>query len=280
MVIKMEWLIVLLVLICIILALLIFWLFAIAPRLKNRPDFEKLKKFDYAHRGLHNDQYPENSMPAFKNAVEHGYGMEFDLQLTKDKRVVIHHDNNLKRMCGVDKLISDLNYDELCDIKLGDTEYNCPLFSDVLEAVGGKTPLIIEYKGYGNVKELCDIAWEILKDYDGDYCVESFHPTIVEWFKNNHPEVIRGQLMGHYTGSQNSEFPGKLTALIARNLMTNILTRPDFEAYDCKWRHNVSLRLARSIFRMQEVSWTVRDLDTFNKLKQDGCICIFENFLP
>lgn len=265
----------------IILALIIIffagWMFCIAPRIVNRPSFEELKKWDYAHRGFHNDEIPENSMPAFKNAVKHGYGMEFDLQLTKDKRVVIHHDNNLKRICGVDKRISDLTLEELNQIHLKDTEEVCPLFSDVLKEVNGKTPMIIEFKGYNNVDELCEKGWEILKDYKGLYCVESFHPGIVRWFKKHEPQVIRGQLMAHFT-SKDEETPNVFMAFSARNMLSNWLTRPDFEAYDYHGRNCASLKLARKLFKMQEVSWTVRDEKTHKELKADGCISIFEKF--
>lgn len=276
----MEWFIgVIIVIAAILVMAALFWLFAIAPRFKSRPDFRLLRGYDYAHRGLHtaDKKIPENSMAAFENAVKNGYGMEFDLQLTKDKRVVIHHDNSLKRVCGVDKLISDLTYEELKEIKLYDTDYACPLFEEVLAMVGGRTPLIIEYKGYGNTDELCGTAWEILKDYKGPYCVESFHPGIVAWFKKNRPEIIRGQLMAHFNGDT-PELPSKTAAFFARNLYTNFMTRPDFEAYDYHARDNFSLRVCKKLFHIQEVSWTVRDKATFDQLKKDGCICIFENF--
>ena len=255
----------------------ILWMFLIAPRLINRPDFTELKKWDYAHRGFHNEIFPENSMPAFENAVKHGYGMEFDLQLTKDKYVVIHHDNNLKRICGVDKKISDITLEELNSIHLKDTEYTCPLFSDVLKTVAGRTPLIIEFKGYNNVDELCEKGWEVLKDYKGLYCIESFHPGIVRWFKKNQPGVIRGQLMAHFT-SKDVETPNPIVAFCARNMLSNFYARPDFEAYDYHSRIFPGLRLARKLFRIQEFSWTVRDIETHRKLKADNCISIFEKF--
>lgn len=270
---------VLCVLLIIVLLAFLFWIIAIAPRTKNRPSFRKLARFDYAHRGLHDDKIPENSLPAFEAAAENGYGMEYDLQLTKDDKVVIHHDNSLKRICGVDKLISDLTLEELGEIRLAGTEYGVPLFSDVLKAVNGRTPMIIEYKGYGDVERLCTKAWEILKDYKGDYCIESFHPMIVKWFKENHPEIIRGQLMMHFTGKEN-EFHSPLKAFFARNLFTNLITRPDFEAYDHHSRDNKSLRLCRKLYGIQEVSWTIRTPEDHKKVKDDGCLSIFENFRP
>lgn len=280
----MDWIYIFLITLAIILILFVInWLCLIAPRMKDRPSFDKLKKFDYAHRGFHNKEFPENTMPAFERAVKRGYGMELDIQITKDKMVVVHHDNNLKRLCGVDEEIKTLNWDEVKELKIADTKYTSPLFTDVLKMVNGKTPIIVELKCQGDINDmnaLCETAWEILKDYKGDYCVESFHPMIVTWFKNNHPEVIRGQLMAKFTGKKGEEdgYPNPFIAFLARNLCTNVMARPDFEAYDCNERNNISLKLCRKIFKIQEVSWTVRDKETFNKLKKDKCICIFENF--
>ncbi len=266
--------------VCIIAVIVLFWLWGIAPRIKNRPSFKELEKWDYAHRGYHDKEkgIPENSMAAFKNAVKHGYGMEFDLQMTKDGYVVVHHDNSLKRVCGVDKKISDITLEELNKIHLYDTEYTCPLFSDVLKEVDGKTPMIIEFKGYDKIDELCERGWEVLKDYKGLYCIESFHPRIVHWFRKNHPEVIRGQLMAHFT-SKDPETPNPIMAFMGRNMMSNFYARPDFEAYDYHARDNVSLKVCKKLFGIKEVSWTVRDRKTHDKLKKDGCISIFEGFI-
>lgn len=129
------------------------WLFCIAPA-SPRGDFAEMKKYDYAHRGLHEKDLsvPENSMAGFKAAVEAGYGIEFDLQLTKDKKVVVHHDRSLKRVCGADVSIGDLTYKELQQYRLQNTEERVPLFSDVLALVDGRTPLIIELKHYGRCR--------------------------------------------------------------------------------------------------------------------------------
>ena len=108
----------------VLLACVLFWLWAIAPQVAGRPDFTELKKYDYAHRGLHHEEngVPENSLLAFRLAADCGFGMELDLQLTKDNRVVVHHDHSIVRTCGVDKLISDMTYEELKGYRLFGTE--------------------------------------------------------------------------------------------------------------------------------------------------------------
>lgn len=267
-------------LIIIVLLLVAVWLWAIAPQLINKPDFAALKKYDYAHRGLHNREngVPENSLKAFSMAVLGGFGMELDLQLTKDNKVVVHHDHSIKRSCGEDKLISDLTYEQLQLYRLFGTEEKIPLFSDVLKLVDGKTPMIIELKGYNDTDTLCRLAMKELEGYKGLYCVESFDPRIVSWFKENRPEIIRGQLMEKLKKGDNGL--SAPMAFFGRNMMTNFLTRPNFEAYDFKERDILSMKAARGIFGMQEVSWTIRDEESFKKVKALGNLCIFENFVP
>lgn len=264
----------------VLLACVLFWLWAIAPQVAGRPDFTELKKYDYAHRGLHHKEngVPENSLLAFRLAADCGFGMELDLQLTKDNRVVVHHDHSIVRTCGVDKLISDMTYEELKGYRLFCTEERIPLFAEVLALVKGKTPLIVELKGYNDVNTLCILAMEELKNYEGLYCVESFDPRIVRWFRQNHPGIIRGQLMEHLQRGKNGMSGAQ--AFFGRNLMTNFLTRPNFEAYDFNWRNNISLRAARRVFGMQEVSWTLRSEEAFRLAKSAGNLCIFEHILP
>ena len=134
------------------------WLFCIAPA-SPRGDFAEMKKYDYAHRGLHEKDLsvPENSMAGFKSAVEAGYGIEFDLQLTKDKKVVVHHDRSLKRVCGADVSIGDLTYKELQQYRLQNTEERVPLFSEpmlpilcknrVFAASAARAPVTIQPHG-------------------------------------------------------------------------------------------------------------------------------------
>ncbi len=253
------------------------WLWAIAPG--KGADFSQFRKVDYAHRGLHNKEngVPENSMKAFSLAALCGFGMEFDLQLTKDNFVVVHHDHSIKRTCGADRVISDLTLKELRQYRLFGTEEKIPLFSEVLKLVDGRTPLIIELKGYNDADTLCTLAMKELDGYKGLYCVESFDPRIVQWFRQHRPEIVRGQLMERL---QKSEEVTSAQAFFGRNLMTNFLTRPHFEAYDFHARNVLSLRAARRLFGMQEVSWTLRTEEEYQKAKALGNLCIFERFVP
>lgn len=119
---------------------------------------------------------------------------------------------------------------------------------------------------------------EELQGYQGLYCVESFDPRIVRWFKLHQPEIVRGQLMEKMKAGDNGLSGAQ--AFFARNMMTNFLTRPHFEAYDFHARDIPSLHAARRVFGMQEVSWTIRTQEDYKKAKALGNLCIFEKFLP
>lgn len=258
----------------------IIWLWLIAPRHGMKKQLESLAKHDYAHRGLHNNEkgQPENSLMTFRMAAEAGFGIELDLQLTKDKKVVVHHDADLKRSCGHDVRVADKNLSELSEYRLFGTDEQIPTFEDTLKAVGKRVPLIVEIKTYQKASEICPLVWDILKDYDGEYCVESFEPSIVQWFKVNVPQVVRGQLMDRLEkGTNGLSAP---LAFLGRNMLSNFYTRPDFEAYNFLYRKNPSLRLARRVLHMQEVSWTLKSWEQYEAAKAEGCICIFEGFEP
>ena len=265
------------VVLAIVAVVVLLWLWAIAPQLP-RADFSAFQKYDYAHRGLHDKEkgVPENSLKAFDLAVRGCFGMEFDLQLTKDGQVVVHHDLTISRTCGVDRNICDMTYEELSGYRLFGTEERVPLFTEVLKLVDGRTPLIIELKSYTRQEELCQKTVELLKGYQGLYCVESFDPRIVRWFRQHQPQVVRGQLMCRMP----EENMTRLQDFIGRNMLPNFFTRPHFEAYDFHTRRNPSLRAARRVFGMQEVSWTLRSLEDYRVAKGEGCLCIFEKFLP
>lgn len=270
-----------LIVLAVLIVYLAVWLFCIRPRTGlDASNMESLKKYDYAHRGFYekDQSIPENSLPAFQRAVSKGFGVELDLQLTADGQVVVFHDDNLKRMCGQDADVRSLTWEELQKYSLAESGETIPLFSQVLKLINGRIPMIIELKPYGNTDELCAKTCELLLGYRGLWCVESFSPDVVRWFRKNRPEVIRGQLMAKFT---RKDKPLNLfTAFFARNLFINAIGRPDFIAYDVEARKNWSLRTACRLFHAQEVNWTIRTPQQLWSVKADGAMGIFEHFDP
>lgn len=252
--------------------------FLVAPRMMNKPDVSVLKGVHYAHRGLHDNKSdaPENSMKAFKKAVDAGYGIEFDVQLSKDKIPVVFHDATLNRMCGVDGNVWDYTLEELQQMKLADSEETIPTFTDVLELVDGKVPLIIEYKLDVPSTEVCEIADPILKEYHGIYCIESFHPFAVQWYRKNRPEVIRGQLSQDF--SKEEKYKGKLVYWALGNLLTNVLARPDFIAYNHRDAGMFSRKVC-SLMGALPVAYTIKSQEEYEKAKNQFELFIFDSFI-
>ena len=263
----------------IFLALLALYLWLLMPRIGSRPDHRAFLGRYYAHRGLHDNRTdaPENSMAAFRKAVEAGYGIEFDVQLTRDRIPVVFHDETLNRVCGIDGRVRDFTFSELQQFSLCNSTEKIPKLADFLELVNGQVPLIIEIKVHENADEVCAAADELIRNYKGLYCVESFHPAAVRWYRKHRPEVLRGQLSSDFSKPDKKEDFGQW---LVHYLLTNVISRPDFIAYDHVHRKNISRRICKALFRPINVTWVVRSQAELEACREDFEIFIFENFIP
>ena len=258
------------------------WGLLLRPR-QNQPGWDRLEGVRYAHRGLHDPALgvPENSMAAFRRALEHGFGAELDVHLMADGHLAVVHDSDLSRVCGKKVYIEDLSVEVLKDCPLQNTTETIPLFQDVLTLFEGGAPLVVELKAErGNAAALTDAAMALLKDWQGTYCVESFHPGVLLRLKARYPEVIRGQLSQNFL--RDSEVGGLSLPVrfVLTHLLTTAFTRPDFIAYNCLDRRNVSLRLMKKLYGVHEAAWTVRDRNVMEQLEAEGVPVIFEKFVP
>lgn len=263
----------------IILAICCLYLFLIQCR-KGHPGLENLRGWSYAHRGLHGNGVPENSMDAFKRAKEAGYGIEFDVHLLSDGNLAVIHDASLKRTAGVDVQIEDLTLEQLQDYCLEGTNEIIPTFQQVLDLYAGAAPLIIELKAErGNASALCNAVCKVLDHYVGAFCIESFDPRCVAWLKKNRPDLIRGQLAENYFASPKSKLPWYLKLVLSCHLM-NFLTKPDFIAYRFSDRKRIDNFLCRKFWGAQGVTWTIKSIQDHETAVEEGWIPIFEGFLP
>ena len=250
----------------------------IMPRATDQPDMEKVLAH-YAHRGLFdNKKIPENSLAAFENAVKHGFGIELDVQLTKDGHVVVFHDYTLDRVCGEKGKIADMTLEELRGYRLLGTEEGIPTLREVLEVVNCQVPLLVELKGESANDDLCLATARLLDEYDGAFCVESFNPLLLYWFKTHRPEVARGQLVTNMMKVRKNG--NKLVNFLLTGLLLNFLSRPDFIACDIKHMDGPSFYVCVKLFRAKQVYWTVRSRDDFEAIREADAYSIFEGFIP
>ena len=245
----------------------------------GHPGLAALKGWKYAHRGLHDEVLPENSMGAFRAALENGYGIELDIHLMKDGNLAVIHDTTLKRTAGADVKITDLTVADLENYRLNGTEEKIPLFSQVLDLFAGKAPLIIELKSDSNTPELVAAAVKAMEGYNGPWCMESFDPRVVHELKKKYPDVIRGQLVMDYFKEEKSPLPVSIKWLLT-NQAENFLNAPDFIAVRFSDRKTAGSFLARKFWGLQGVSWTLKTREDYDKALAEGWLPIFEGFKP
>ena len=239
-----------------------------------------LRGWNYAHRGLHGNGIPENSMAAFRAALDAGCGVELDLHLLKDGNLAVFHDGTLDRCTGKSGKPEDLTAADLASYPLEGTEEIIPLFSQVLALFEGKAPIIVELKPVGgNHAALCEATCALLDGYNGPYCLESFDPRCVHWLKKHRPDLIRGQLSEDFVHNPKSPLPLFMKFLLT-HLLENFLTRPDFVAYRFQDRKSLSPFLARKVWGAQGVTWTVTRREDLEAAHQEGWLPIFEGFRP
>ena len=223
-----------------------------------------------AHRGLWGGNIPENSIAAYKNAAENGFPIEIDLFPTADGEIVTFHDDTLSRMTGSDGKITEKTLAELKKLRLNGTEETIPTFSEVLSAVDGKVPILIEFKNQKD-NSYVDKAVKILKSYKGEFAVQSFNPFILKRIKKLAPEFIRGILSAKEPDTEN-----KIEKFVVKNMPFNFLCKPDFISYDYT---GLPVK-KRKLKNRPLLCWTVTDIKTAEKLKPLCNNIIFENFIP
>ena len=219
-----------------------------------------------AHRGLHDIEkgIPENSLEAFKKAIKNNYIIELDVHLLKDGKVVVFHDDNLKRMTGIDALIKDKTYDEIKTFFLQNTKHGIPTFKEVLKLVNGRVPLLIELKYDTKLGLLEDEVIKILKDYNGKYAIQSFNPLSINYYKKKCPNILRGQLSSNFKNKKMFF----IKKYILRKMFFNIITKPDFISYDINALPSAIVKKYKK--NMPVLGWTVKSNNDY-KLATNYC---------
>lgn len=261
-----------------IVALIYFWL--IIPGMAMHQQMEQFNRRFVAHRGLFDNESdaPENTMAAFRKAVEAGYGIEMDVQMTKDEQLVIFHDWDLKRMAGVDWKVTEHTYEELKAYTLGKSNETIPLFEDVLHMVDGRVPLVVEIKVALSYKKTTKAVARMLNQYRGDYCIECFNPFALQWYKKHEPDIMRGLLAMDFS---NEPIPmPRFFKFIMSNMMLNFVARPNFISFQHCDKRKLSFRLCKKIFHAKTAAWVIKSQQELLEAKETFDFFIFDSFIP
>lgn len=229
-----------------------------------------------AHRGLWSpDGPPENSLGAFQAACASGYGVELDVQLSRDGEAMVFHDDKLGRMTGAEGRLRDRTVAELGELKLAGADEPIPTLLETLALIGHRAMVHVELKTpYGEVGPLEQRVHEVIADHNGPLCLIGFNPYSHAWFADRYPGVLRGLDSYSYDRApQMAEAQRKAFA----NLEHVAIARPHFLALGLDMLPSAKAAKLRAE-GMPVVAWTVREPAQWDAVK-DGCDnLIFEGF--
>lgn len=233
----------------------------------------KIFSHPIAHRGLWGGEILENSISAYKNAVSKGFPIEIDLYSSVDGVLYCFHDSTLDRMTGKQGYIYEKDSTTLNSITLINSNEKIPTFDDVLEIVDGKVPLLIEIKNQPD-KTIVEKVVNRLKNYSGEFAVQSFNPLYIKKIKKLAPEFIRGILST--TDKDDLKTQSFLERKVISKMLLNFLIKPDF--ISCKYT-DFPLKKRKTKNKLV-LCWTVTSKEIYEKVKPFANNIIFENFMP
>ena len=268
------------VLFTLLLVLVVLFTVLVAPRVIGQADLSHMEGYHYAHRGYHdgNVAVPENSLASFQAAIDAGYGIELDVQLSADKVPMVFHDADLDRICGVEGKIWDYTCEELQQMKLFDTGETIPTLAEALALIDGQVPILVEYKMDKVDTDVCAMSHELLKDYEGPYAIQSFHPFALFWYRQNAKDVPRGILAKNFirdNGEKGEE--SDIVDFLTTNLLLNVVGYPDFIAYDYQDADYFALKLCR-MMGAKTSTWTLKDPAHYEQVQGQFDLYTFEGF--
>ena len=264
----------------IVIILVVFCLlitFLVAPRMFNKPDMSAFMGTNVAHRGYFDNEagIPENSLACFQAAIEKGFVIELDIQLSSDGVAFVFHDADLERMCGVQGKIWEYTAAELKEMKLLGTEETIPTFEETLALMNGQVPLLVEYKMDKVDTAVCAAGQALLDNYNGDYAIQCFDPRALLWYKKNAPQVARGQLAEEFW--EKEEYAGQPLYLALTYMLTNVATRPDFISYRAIHKDNLSLNICRML-GAKTACYTLKSEEELAYVNGEFDMYIFDSF--
>ena len=222
----------------------IVYLILLLPSKDKKEETLRFASYRYAHRGLHGEGAPENSLGAFSRAVDAGYGIELDVRLSSDNELVVFHDDTLDRMTDKTGLVNTYTKDELSAMRLAGTDEVIPTLDSVLSLVSGKVPLLVEIKEAQGSLEVTRRVCERLKSYTGEYIIESFNPIALREVRRLLPGKIVGILSEHFTKNKLLRKP---LYYFLESMAANVMSRPDFVAYNHKHSSFLPFRVAKAL---------------------------------
>jgi len=223
--------------------------------MKARAAPDWLTKWEYAHRGLHGQGAPENSLAAAEAAIAAGMGIECDIQLSGDHVPMVFHDWDLERLIGASGRFCDRTAADIGEMSLLGSDESPPTLRQLLRAIDGRVPLLVEVKSTGGTEigAICEAVSAVLSEYSGPFAAISFNPWIIHWLRENEPKIPCGLVMREDEFGNTQEHEDREFALEK--------AQPDFMAYHIAALPNPWVTGLRKS-GLPVLTWTVNSLET------------------
>nr|WP_142663181.1 glycerophosphodiester phosphodiesterase family protein [Paracoccus laeviglucosivorans] len=244
------------------------------------PDFLRLP---IAHRGLHSDGIPENSMAAFRAAIAAGYGIECDIQAASDGTPIVFHDDDLPRLTGAEGLVRALGMDAISMLRIMGTDQAVPTLAELLAEVAGRVPLLIEIKDQSlratdDIGDLSVRVAELVAAYDGPVAVMSFNPHSIAAFHAAAPGVTVGLTTCGYDPDEWAMLDASTRARLAA-IADYDRVGASFVSHDRKDLDNPALTALKSQ-GVPVLTWTIRSPAQEADARRVADNITFEGYLP
>lgn len=229
-----------------------------------------------AHRGLHDEGVPENSVPSFIAAAEAGYITELDVQITSDGVPVVVHDPHLDRLAGVSADITSLSMNEVSALRLVGSDEPIPTLAETMKVLTDSPGVLVEIKPWGDWKALLSATLEQLDGFKAPLAFQSFHPMVVKWLRDHQHTAPVGQL-----GGRLRDIPlNPVQRTMAYVMPMNVYTRPDFYSMDVEGARSLPYRSWNAVQQRPTLLWTITDELQYDEARRLGQNVIFEGFRP
>ena len=232
-----------------------------------------LLKKPIAHRGLHNESTPENSMAAFKAAVDADFPIEIDVQITKDKVPVVFHDDNLERLTGLKKRVTRVKFRDLMKLSIEGTDLHIPTLKEFLEFIGGRVPILVELKKNRGSRGIERVVVEMLQKYVGEFAIQSFHPIAIRKVRKLDPALYCG-LLSSKLEEMKLMF---LKKAAVKNARLFFMAKPDFVSFEINSFPNDRVKRFREELKLPIIGWTIKTKEDVERAREYCDGIIFEN---
>lgn len=241
-----------------------------------------------AHRGLHarDNGIVENTLSAARAAIERGFSIECDVQLTRDEEAAVFHDWTTERLTTRRGNVSKLNLTDLAALALKDTTNGIPTLSALLDAIAGRTPLIIEIKSHFDGDwRLAERVGILIASYEGPVAIKSFDPYVIAHLRENAERLGTDRrplgivAEARYDQGERHQLPQAIRESLAAFLHYP-QTRPDFLSWRVDDLPHAIPFLLRTQLDTPVIAWTVRGEEQWVRAAKWADQIVFEGFVP